>query len=73
MTQKDELVGWRRANYAGAGTAYGLEVRPGQARLRNADALVIDGQVLEADAYLVATGFEPADADLPGLGTRSGT
>lgn len=68
VAQKDELVGrLRQAKYADVATAYGFEVRPGQARFRDPHRLVVDGRALRAGAYLVATGAEPAIPDLPGL------
>lgn len=69
VAQKDELLGrLRQAKYADVATAYGFEVRP-QVRPASAtpDTLVVDGQVLRAGAYMVATGAEPAAPELPGL------
>ena len=69
VAQKDELIArLRQAKYAEVAAAYGIEVRPGQARFRDQDTMEVDGQVLNAGAYLVATGAEPAVPDLPGLG-----
>ena len=66
--QKDELVGrLRQAKYAEVATAYGFEVRAGQARFTDADTLTVDGQPLPAHAYLIAAGAEPAHPELPGL------
>ncbi|MEJ7704373.1 MAG: FAD-dependent oxidoreductase [Geodermatophilaceae bacterium] len=66
--QKDELVGrLRQAKYADVATAYGFEVRAGQARFTDADTLTVDGQPLPAHAYLIAAGAEPAQPELPGL------
>ena len=66
--QKDELVGrLRQAKYANVATAYGFEVRAGQARFTDADTLTVDGQPLPAHAYLIASGAEPAQPELPGL------
>jgi mercuric reductase len=66
--QKDELVGrLRQAKYADIATAYGFEVRPGQARFTDADTLTVDGRPLPARAYLIATGAQPARPELPGL------
>ena len=66
--QKDELVGrLRQVKYADVATAYGFEVRAGQARFTDADTLTVDGQPLPAHAYLIASGAEPAQPELPGL------
>jgi len=66
--QKDELVGrLRQAKYADVADAYGFEVRPGRARFTDENTLTVDGQLLSARAYLVATGAEPAHPGLPGL------
>ncbi|WP_019873236.1 mercury(II) reductase [Sporichthya polymorpha] len=68
VAQKDELVGaLRQAKYAAVADAYGFEVRPGRARFLDADTLTVDGAVLPARAYLIATGAAPADPQLPGL------
>ncbi len=69
VAQKDELVGrLRQAKYADVAEAYGFDVRPGIARFRGPDALLVDGAPLPACAYLIATGSEPAVPHLPGLG-----
>ncbi len=66
--QKDELVGQlRQTKYADVGEAHGFEIRRGQARFTDPDTLAVDGQPLPARAYLIATGAEPANPDLPGL------
>ncbi len=66
--QKDELVERvRGAKYASVATAYGFEIRHGQASFLDEDTLAVDGQPLRARAYLVATGSQPAVPDLPGL------
>ena len=53
--------------YVYVAAAYDVEVRRGQARFADPDTLEVDGQVLRAGAYLVATGAEPAVPHLPGL------
>jgi mercuric reductase len=68
VEQKDELVErLRKAKYADVATAYGFEVRSGEARFTDEETLEVDGEQLRARAYLVATGAEPARPDLPGL------
>lgn len=68
IAQKDELIaGMRQAKYADVAHAYGFEVRPGEARFLDSDTMALDGKPLQARAYLVATGSEPARPDLPGL------
>lgn len=66
--QKDELVAaLRHEKYAAVAEAHGFEVRPGDARFVDAHTLHVDGAPLPADAYLLATGAEPAVPDLAGL------
>lgn len=68
VEQKDELTGrLRQAKYADVADAHGFEVRPGQARFTDEHTLTVDGQILPARAYLIATGAEPARPELPGL------
>jgi mercuric reductase len=68
VSQKDELVGrLRQAKYADVATAYGFDVRSGEARFTDAETLEVDGEGLRARAYVVATGAEPARPNLPGL------
>ncbi len=68
IAQKDELIaGMRQAKYADVASAYGFEVRPGEARFLDSDTMAVDGKPLRARAYLLATGSEPARPDLPGL------
>ncbi len=68
VAQKDELVqDMRTAKYAGVAEAYGFEVRCGQARFTGPGTLEVDGTLLRAGAFVVATGAEPAVPDLPGL------
>jgi mercuric reductase len=68
VAQKDELItGMRQAKYADVATAYGFEVRPGEARFLDRDTITVDGEPLRARAYLLATGSEPDRPELPGL------
>ena len=68
VAQKDELLaGMRQAKYADVATAYGFEVRPGEARFLDRDMMAVDGRPLRARAYLLATGSEPDRPDLAGL------
>lgn len=69
VRQKDELVGrLRQTKYADVAAAHGFEVRSGHAGFTDPETLVVDGELLRAHAYLVATGAEPRIPDLPGLG-----
>ncbi|MBC7374892.1 MAG: FAD-dependent oxidoreductase, partial [Frankiales bacterium] len=69
VAQKDDLVGrLRQAKYVDVAAAHGFEIRRGEARFSDARTLLVDGEVLAATAYVVATGSEPATPDLPGLG-----
>lgn len=68
VAQKDELVGrLGQGKYADVADAHEFEVRSGQARFTDEHILTVDGQPLEARAYLIATGAEPARPQLPGL------
>ncbi|MEU4361955.1 mercury(II) reductase [Promicromonospora sp. NPDC023987] len=68
VAQKDELVKLlRHAKYADVADAYGFEILSGQASFIDEGTLAVDGQPLRAGAYLIATGAEPAQPDLPGL------
>lgn len=68
VEQKDELVSaLREAKYAEVAHAYGFEVRTGNARFADPDTLLVDGEPLPAQTYLIATGAEPAVPDLPGV------
>ncbi len=66
--QKDELVADLRAEkYAAVADAYGFEVHPGTAAFADDGTFTVDGQPLQAGAYLLATGAAPARPELPGL------
>lgn len=68
IAQKDELVaGLRKAKYLDLAPDYGFEIIHGQATFAQRDTLRVDGRVMRARAYLVATGAEPAVPDIPGL------
>jgi len=68
VAQKDELVaGLRKAKYVDLAPEYGFELLHGQASFADADTLRVDGRLVRARAYLVATGAEPAVPDIPGL------
>jgi len=68
VSGKDELVEeLRRDKYAAVADAYGFEVRHGTAAFAGDGTFTVDGQLLPAGAYLLATGAEPGHPDLPGL------
>ena len=68
IAQKDELVaGLRKAKYLDLAPDYGFEIIHGQASFADGDTLRVDGRMVRARAYLVATGAEPAVPDIPGL------
>ena len=68
VAQKDELVGrLRQSKYADIADAYDFPIRPGVASFAGPDTLLVDGDPLRANAYVIATGAEPAVPDLPGL------
>ena len=68
VAQKDELTSrLRQAKYADVAAAHGFEVRPGHARFADPDTLLVNDQPLPSRAYLIATGSEPGDPQLPGL------
>lgn len=68
IAQKDELVGrLRGAKYVDLAEEHGFEILHGTARFRTADRVELDGRPLQAGAFVVAAGAEPAVPDLPGL------
>lgn len=68
VQQKDELIEQLRgAKYADVAAAYGFEVVPGHAGFLDRDTLAVEGTPLRAQAYVVATGAEPAVPELAGL------
>lgn len=68
VRQKEELIErLRGAKYADVAAAYGFQVLPGQATFLDPDTLTVAGVALRAQAYVVATGAEPAIAPLLGI------
>ncbi|NCT89506.1 mercury(II) reductase [Cellulomonas sp. APG4] len=68
VQQKDELIEQLRgAKYADVAAANGFEVVPGHAGFLDRDTLAVEGTPLRAQAYVVATGAEPAVPELAGL------
>jgi len=67
---KAELVDTlRKEKYEDLATDYGWQVRRGAARFVDGPALEVDGELLEAAHYLVATGASPWVPPVPGLET----
>jgi mercuric reductase len=65
---KDELVsGLRKEKYEDLASAYGWEVRRGDARFVDGNALDVGGERIEAAHYVVATGAAPWVPPVPGL------
>jgi len=70
VAAKDELVQSMRADkYVAVANAYGFQIRSGTAAFDDAGVFTVDGQTVSAARYLLATGAEPARADLAGLAT----
>lgn len=68
VAQKDELVArLRQTKYLDLADDYGFDIIEGTARFTSPERLDVDGQLLRAGGYLIATGAEPAVPDLPGL------
>lgn len=68
VRQKNGLVeNLRHDKYLDVADAHGFEIRYGAARFADAATLLVDGEPLEAAAYVVATGARPAVPELPGL------
>lgn len=68
LDTKDELVErLRQAKYVDLLDEYGIEFRPGDARLVDPHTVAIDGEPLTAEAILVAAGARPAVPPIPGL------
>jgi mercuric reductase len=68
MAQKQELIDrLRQGKYANVADAHGFPVRYGHARFIDEQTLDVDGERIEAPAYVVATGAAPHIPDLPGL------
>ena len=68
VAQKDELVAaLRQEKYASLVDHYGWEVLHGPASFSDAETLRVNGRVVKARAYLIATGASPAVPPIPGL------
>jgi mercuric reductase len=68
VAQKDALVGLlRKAKYSDLVNDYGFEVLRGRAKFNSPYAVEVDGRVIAADRFLVATGASPATPPVPGL------
>ena len=68
VAQKDALVDqMRRSKYLVVAEAHGFQVLGGTASFEDPDLLLVDGQPMPAQAYLIATGAEPVIPDLPGM------
>jgi mercuric reductase len=68
VAQKEELIEQLRAEkYADVLTAYGWTLLQGQASFADADTLLVNGEPLHADQYLIATGSSPAIPAIAGL------
>ena len=65
---KREIVeGMRQRKYLDLADEYGIERIEGRARFVEGPALEVDGRLIEAAHYLVATGSEPHIPDIQGL------
>ena len=68
VAQKDGLVSTlRHEKYEELVEVYGWEVLRGQARFVDPETLLVDGQLLKASSYLIATGASPAVPPIEGL------
>lgn len=68
VAQKDELVAaMRQQKYADLVTTYGWEVVGGEAEFADRQSLRVNGAMLRAGAYLIATGASPTVPPIPGL------
>lgn len=69
VEQKNELVeSLRHKKYSAVALARGFEIISGHARFSNQRDLDVDGRLVRADAYVIATGAAPATPNLTGLG-----
>ncbi len=65
---KDELVGMlRQEKYLDLVDAYGFDLLSGTASFVGPDTVAVNGTVLEAESFLIATGASPAAPPIPGL------
>jgi mercuric reductase len=68
VAQKRELVdALRQEKYQNLIDVYGWAFRRGEAAFEDAATLRVDGSVLKAGAYLIATGASPSVPPIPGL------
>jgi len=68
VEQKNNLVArLRRAKYEDLVDYHGFELRRGTARFVDHATLEVQGQLLRAASYLIATGAQPATPPIPGL------
>jgi mercuric reductase len=68
LAAKGELVArLRQAKYVDLLDEYGIEFRPGAARLVDAKTVAVDGEPVRAAAILVAAGARPTVPPIPGL------
>lgn len=68
VASKDELVArLRQTKYIDLLDEYGIDFRPGHARLTGPNTIEVDGQTVRAEAILVTTGARPAVPSIPGL------
>jgi mercuric reductase len=68
VARKDALVDQlRQQKYVDLIDAYGIEFRPGDARLVDPHTVDVDGELVSAEAILVAAGGRPEAPPIPGL------
>jgi mercuric reductase len=69
IDQKDDIIAdYRDQKYQSiVGDSQRIQVFEGQARFRAPNEVTVDGQVLSAPRFLVATGTSPTVPDIPGL------
>lgn len=68
VTQKSELTAWlRQHKYADVAKAWGFPVLTGEARFTGNDSLTVDGHLLKARSYIIATGATPHAANIAGI------
>lgn len=68
VAQKDSLVaGLRQAKYLDLIADHGFELRAGTARFVDEDTIAVDGELLRAANYVIATGARPTLPAIEGL------
>lgn len=68
IDQKHELVSeMRQSKYLDLVKEYGWELLKGEARFIDSETIDVDGRMIRAGAYLIATGARPAVPPIPGL------